>query len=397
MKSLVVLFSIFCCLQLSVASAQLEKGNWLVDGNFQVSNENQFNDDFQLVFSPLVGYFVKEQLVFGAGVLYDWKSIDNFSSSANTFGGSVFARNYLGKNKFNPYLQLTGYLNRINFAYNNLSETQTGLIGQIGANYFLSPNVAINPSININIVEGERFVFPATDFIVTPRKRVFLRVGVQFFLRNKLKHLVEQEKKKLRLTKRFFQKGNQTIGFNGNIQFDNFLLRSNISWKKFISKQTRFNWVAESFLGSEIFGDKFGGILVIRPELEHFMEINKPLYFSPSLGINTLFSSISDEQVFRFNVRGHLKFTYFFSNLLLDAGILIDTPYIGNDTEEKMESSLVIAAAYFIQNNLSIRGEFRQDMTGPEHLGDFFLFDRPPSTTFRIGFNYFFGKEKEKD
>lgn len=400
MKNLIYTLSlafIFCA---NYAEAQLQKGDWMIGGGLRVSNQSDFSDDFRILITPTAGYFFADKWLVGTSLALDRRSIDDFSSSVNTFESSLFLRRYFKGGKWQPYVHLEGFVRRANFSNNDIisdfTRTASGLYAQLGFNYFLSKNVAINPRINVNLIE-DRLEYSSTianEFNTIGQNRVFLGFGIQFFLNNKNTELEEQGKKRQRpLYRRYFQKGNQSIAASGALNFDPFILSGAVAWKKFIKKYTRLNWVVEPFLGVDVFGSGLGGLIVARPEIEHFFQINDRFFFVPSLGVNLLFSTGFGETELDVNVQTHPRLAYFFDKVFIEAGFLFEDTFFAGDVE--LEGSVTAAAEYFIQDNLSLRAEVWHDIAGPEHRGDFFLFDRLESTVFRVGINYFFNKPKE--
>ncbi|MEM1119622.1 MAG: hypothetical protein AAGJ18_04195 [Bacteroidota bacterium] len=76
----------------------------------------------------------------------------------------------------------------------------------------------------------------------------------------------------------------------------------------------------------------------------------------------------------------------------MDAGWQINTPFLGFSSQfdgGDWASSIVLGGDYFIQNNLSLRGEVYLRTFGEGQFGFSPLFDLLPNQVFRVGFNYF--------
>src|SRR3989337_2214932 len=82
------------------ASAQTEKGSWLVGGNVEV---NTAEDDTQIDFSPNAGYFLLDNLAVGARVGLNYRKQETTKTTSLGFG--PFARYYFGTTNIRPFGQ----------------------------------------------------------------------------------------------------------------------------------------------------------------------------------------------------------------------------------------------------------------------------------------------------
>jgi hypothetical protein len=129
------------------ASAQTERGNWLVGGNLDlntVSNATRFN------ISPMVGYFFVDNFAAGGNLNFDLAKYGD--SKVTTWGIGPFVRYYFGTGNVRPLLD-----GDLNFTSNKtkLTSTETSSTSN-GMNYFLGGGVAafINRNVSIEGLAG---------------------------------------------------------------------------------------------------------------------------------------------------------------------------------------------------------------------------------------------------
>lgn len=144
--------------------AQLSKGNLMVGGS---ANSTIGNGSSSFGLYPSAAYFIKDYVALGGSLDFNYSRYSNNTNSAY-FALSAMGRFYLlhsydpkAKNGFPVFLQARIGLN-----------TSTAVIfasGGLGANYFLTPNVALEASVGANMDN--------TGFA-----NVYTMIGFQIFL-----------------------------------------------------------------------------------------------------------------------------------------------------------------------------------------------------------------------
>ena len=199
------------------------------------------------------------------------------------------------------------------------------------------------------------------------------------------------------MVERFLKKGTTTIGLIGNIVVENFGLIGNLSFNRFVTDRLRINYAGELILQDNLFSDGLGSIIFLRPEAELFIGISNNTFFAPSAGINPGIAFSSDNSSFAISAEVHPKLVHFFKNSLLELGVNVQTAFATDDgTEGELNGRVVLAGEHFIQNNLSLRGEFNVRMFGESQVGRNDLgrssFSELNDLNFQLGINYFFNR-----
>lgn len=135
--------SVFAFLLIGLAaSAQTEKGNWLVGGNLNLNTASQ-NTNIGL--TPSAAYFFLNNFAAGANVNFNYAKFGG--NKTTTFGVGPFARYYFGTLNIRPLLEadLNFTSNKIRPASGSISTTENGtgffLGGGLAA--FINRNVAL--------------------------------------------------------------------------------------------------------------------------------------------------------------------------------------------------------------------------------------------------------------
>lgn len=123
------------------ASAQTERGSWLVGGNVEL---NTAKNTTVVGFTPMAGYFLINNLAVGANIDYDYRKSADGKQTA--FGIGPFARYYLGTMNIRPFAHAN-----VNFTSTNTkvgtqaSSTATGSDLFLGGGLagFINRNVAL--------------------------------------------------------------------------------------------------------------------------------------------------------------------------------------------------------------------------------------------------------------
>ncbi len=236
-------------------TAQIHKGSWLIGGNMSLTHGRIIYGDSQDIqkssntfgeINAEAGYFASDRLAVGAKLGFEWFNIfyikKNYSRLNITdwmlqeYRVSPFVRYYVTpKHKFKTFyefnLDATWYRsNYTNYSYIQPSWSNTYQLdvnNRIGADYFLTPNIALEGSLthhffyNNNMMYQEdgtliymaggapnpTFVFPKWAFNPQFRVRLFLNT--------------EKQDTKI-LAAQYFKKGNITMGMTSEIKFGSF-------------------------------------------------------------------------------------------------------------------------------------------------------------------------------
>ena len=135
------------------ATAQTEKGNWLVGGDVKL---NTANKNTTIAFSPSAGYFIANNLAVGANVLFSYTKVND--AKTTSIGAGPFARYYFGTMNIRPFV-----FGDVNFVstktkVNSTATTSTGSSYDLGAGLaaFINRNVAIEGKAGYNHVAYEK-------------------------------------------------------------------------------------------------------------------------------------------------------------------------------------------------------------------------------------------------
>lgn len=167
--NVLIFFTLFFCAALF---AQIPKGSLLIDGNFGINADvgNEDNNTLSVLASPLVGFFVNQNLVLGGRL----SVISGFSDgvSGGTIGLFPQARLYF-KNDETPlkWFGQAGF--DFQFGYGDFESTTVNLDLRAGANLFINSLTAIEIALNFQ----ERDL--GGDF---SNSNLFINGGLQFFL-----------------------------------------------------------------------------------------------------------------------------------------------------------------------------------------------------------------------
>ena len=151
------------------ASAQTEKDNFLVGGNFLL---NTPKNNTNIAFTPTVGYFLINNFALGANVNL---SYSKSTAKTTSFGVGPFARYYLGTLNIRPFGEAD-----FNFTTTN---TKVGSVktSDNGTNFFLGAGLAafINRNVAVEGLAG----YSHSNYSHSAGSGGFnLRIGFQVYL-----------------------------------------------------------------------------------------------------------------------------------------------------------------------------------------------------------------------
>ncbi len=161
--------AIFLFLIACTASAQIQKGTWMIGGDISTGlnfSEQETDFDFLLnVGTPPTAYFLSDRFALGGNLF--------FASIANEGFGTAYGIGPLLRYYFKPganQLKWFSELNTLLLAGSNVNTTfQIAISG--GFNYFLNSSVALETKLGINMLYNDE-----PSFIIP------LQAGLQFFL-----------------------------------------------------------------------------------------------------------------------------------------------------------------------------------------------------------------------
>jgi hypothetical protein len=153
MKKL-ILFSLFA-ITTSVASSQLNKGQWLIGGeaNFTSSNFESSNNESKtsiIRLSPKAGYFIIDKFAAGLRFGYDRTKVSN-AFTYNTYSVAPFARYY-----FLPKEQKVNLFADASYSLNS-SKQELGGSERMNSNGYLiqaGPAIFLNQSVALEFTLG---------------------------------------------------------------------------------------------------------------------------------------------------------------------------------------------------------------------------------------------------
>lgn len=165
------LLGLLACMVIGLAaSAQTEKGNYLVGGNVGF---NAAKNNTQINLSPTVGYFFANNIALGANVDLAYSKVG--SNKATTFGVGPFGRYYFGTLNIRPFAHAN-----VNFT-STRNKNSTGSDTYNGSNYFLGAGLAA--FINRNVaVEGLAGYSNSSYAHISTGGGFQLRIGFQIYL-----------------------------------------------------------------------------------------------------------------------------------------------------------------------------------------------------------------------
>lgn len=386
-------------------TAQLEKGGLMLDGSIFLGFDDEDETlDFTSISTPTVGYFVVDNFLLGAGLELRTAKENRIQGDASTrqFNFKPFVRYYFGNNKLKTYGQLDLETANFKFKGSNFKQKQsfTDVYLRVGFDYFLSPNVALESDFSFRLGENLDYLNASPDELridIGQEARTSLSLGFKFFLNNQTEKGATTATESL--VNRYLKKGNQTIGLNGIglVADGNYFLVGGVTWQKFTGDKQRWSHDINTLMTNSFSSDEsFTGSYAYRPAFEPFIAVVANTYFVPSLGVNLGVALSSEDNRIFFGGAFHPRLVHFFNNVLLEIGLDAQTPITDFDEELcDWSGQMILAGEYFIQNNLSVRGEINVRAFGEANIQEFeefFIYQYNPKSRFLIGFNYFFNK-----
>jgi len=149
--------------------------DYFIEGIFQFSSTSGSTEDVNtFVFSPSVGYFIRENVAIGGRLAYlSHKEEDVFGNVVNkisAFGIQAFARHYfldLGK-RFKTYADYSLGFESGKQGVPGTKYTGLGIVAGLGVNYFVTEKIALN--IGLADVFSVRSISPDQGDTITQIK-----------------------------------------------------------------------------------------------------------------------------------------------------------------------------------------------------------------------------------
>lgn len=168
----IVLSAMAAIAMVSIATAQTDKGDWMVGGNMVIKT-NKNDNEFAL--TPSAGYFFANNFV--AGAEFNLQFIKKEDTKTNIFQAGPFARYYfnLKNSDFKPFLHAS-----FDFGTQTdkdpvvkISTTITSFFIGAGGAFFINPNVALEAVAGYNRSKIEN---------LPPNNGFLFRLGFQVHL-----------------------------------------------------------------------------------------------------------------------------------------------------------------------------------------------------------------------
>ncbi|MCR9289721.1 MAG: porin family protein [Bacteroidetes bacterium] len=387
------------------AYCQLEKGNWMIDGNanFNLAGSNElFNEGSVLAgFSIGLGKMVTSKVMVGTGIsigsgnFLTFQNNEPFSTQLYNYALSPFMRYYLNPpSKFRPFVFLDNELRRQIFEQKEgIDETNlknrthfSSFLG-IGADYFLHPNVAIEAQLGYQIISSDEPIYLASNRL----NDLSFNLGIQTFLGQRRSEAFD-------LMDKYLRKGNFITSSQGYFRSDfenntfNLLLNPQLSY--FVSDRVvlggnfRFNHnKSQNFRSTGISLGANGKV---------YLPVGERLFLTPKINIDAGIG-ISKANTFQLV---HSGGTIIVLDSIVTGGgtiIVLDTllnPLTLEESEVRntsfgLSGDLALELNYFTQNNYLIFGGFRSQFqfNFDENLD---LLNRSTILNLYTGIEYFF-------
>ncbi len=173
-KSIIAFFA-FVCFAQAISAQTVGKGAWMLGGSAGFSSTKVKDADGStsiLNITPNVGYFFANDLAIG--VRLNFLSVSAGGSSNSNFGYGPFARFYVTDPIF---IQAGIDFEAATLDFNSIfaGDGSTTIHAAVGYSLFLNNSVAIEPSVYINLYNGDEANLDA-DYT-----RFGLNIGIQAF------------------------------------------------------------------------------------------------------------------------------------------------------------------------------------------------------------------------
>lgn len=182
MKKLLFVFIVCnCVLNFAYADSPIEKDTYSLSGSisYSESDNSSFGRSKDLFVYPGFLYFISPNLGIGGRLQY-WHSSDN-TFNYKSYGVAPAIRYYFTQNNSMPFIELSyGYEKSKSSSSSNTSRGHSKSAGIIfGLDYFLSRNVALEPSI---AYRHYRYDSDSGSSITRENNTLTMGIGINVFI-----------------------------------------------------------------------------------------------------------------------------------------------------------------------------------------------------------------------
>ncbi len=182
MKTSIIFIFIFLIFSnLSLGQSPIEKGTFSLNGNISFTSNYEEDDFFNstiFIFNPRFDYFIINNLSLGLSLYFKNSSFAGTSSSSKGIGPSI--RYYFDVLNIKPFVG-AGY----SYADDNTSIIYNNAILNLGVDYFLTDNVALETVLSYTFMDIKYPDVYQTYYpdLKSSRKSLSIGLGVNVFLR----------------------------------------------------------------------------------------------------------------------------------------------------------------------------------------------------------------------
>ncbi len=373
----------------NVVFGQIHKGSWLIGGSGSLyaskdKSEGSSNPIFDtknrgIYFNADVGYFFTDRTAFGgqlaASLGYNYSNTFDTNtqegrqqtSNSQYVGLKPYGRYYFTpKQKLKCYGELalnTGFSNykTVSKLTNMLGDItdrdfrifQLNVIGSVGANYFITPNIALEGSLSYsfyNYAHDNSPLISHGESTAFPKFYVNSELKMRFFLNTEKKNAAV-------LADQYLKKNNWTFGLNG---FLNTYNSTRLALSPFVGYFVSNRFLVQTgflFYGHKWHDDSDVSLLLgITPTLKYFHPLSKNLQIVGKIGtsgyLRREFKQIITYQKFGSSINGGIGLNKFIAdNLSIEGTFNFD--YDMPAKKLSFNPNIQFGLAYFMDKKLS--------------------------------------------
>lgn len=139
-----VLLALVLIVTLNYASAQTDRGDWMVGGGLEL---NTSKNKSVFVFNPNIAWFIAKDFTLGAQFSFSYLSLGD--NRINTYGAGPFVRYYIPTKNVRPFIHgdIDFQTNKIKNATITTTENAFSFFIAGGAAFFISENLAFEAKL----------------------------------------------------------------------------------------------------------------------------------------------------------------------------------------------------------------------------------------------------------
>jgi hypothetical protein len=287
-------------------TAQIHKGSWLIDGSMGISRGRMYGDidDIQKIsitnnwLNAEAGYFTSDRFAVGVKIglqvinLFRVRKKDSRLEATDwdlqDYRLSPFIRYYFTpKHKFKTFYEFNldaswsrSYYNEYLYPKPDWTNTyQLHVNNRIGADYFLTPNIAIEGSLTHSFFYDSNMMYREDGSTVYipggAPKATFIFPKWQFNPQFRVRLFLNTEKQDTKiLAAQYFQKGNITIGMAGEMRLGSFNYGQ---FKPVLGYFLTDKWMLRSEF-SFFYSPKWGIQAAMFPEIRYYQPISPSMH-----------------------------------------------------------------------------------------------------------------------